>query len=169
MPNNPSFIPLTTDRAQEIKSLFPKDMSEPWYRVIPKEQIPGVFPEPFRVKFDHAVIMGSGDASGKVYLVLNAHRVDLKASAIDHEPFGVVFDNGVPSESGVFIHHGDWSGRTESGVPPQFWDHVAASGIGNYHPPPSLSPNSSGSLHDLVTTSDLNAFNQTLKTKLEYL
>lgn len=169
MPNNRSFIPLTTDKAQELKNLCPQDTSEPWYKVIPKEQIPSVFPETFREKLDHAVVMGSGDAHGNVYLVVNAHRVDLKASAIDQEPFGIVFDNGMPGESGVFIHHGGWDGRTESGVPPEFWNHVAESGIGNYYPPPSLPPNSSGSLHDLETTSNLGAFNQTLKTMLEYL
>jgi hypothetical protein len=169
MPNNRSFIPLTTAKAEELKSLFPQDTSEPWFKVIPKEQIPGVFPESFREKLDHAVVMGSGDVSGNVYLVLNARRVDLKASAIDEEPFGVVFDNGVPSESGVFIHHGDWDGRTESRVPPHFWEHVAASGIGNYYPPPSLLPNSSGSLHEIQTTSNLSAFNQTIKTMLECL
>jgi len=81
-------------------------MSEPWFKVIPQEQIPSVFPKSFRAKMDHAVVMGSGDGTGKVYLVVNAQRVDTKASAIDQEPFGVVFDNGVPSESGVFIHHG---------------------------------------------------------------
>ena len=169
MSNNPSFIPLTEEKAKEVKRLFTSDSSEPWFKVIPKEKIPGVFPESFRAKFDHAVVMGSGDASGKVYLVINAQRVDFKASAIDQEPFGVVFNNDIPSESGVFIHHGGWQGRTESGVTPQFWSHVAASGIGNYYPPPSLPPNSEGSLHDLQTTSNLNAFNQTLKTMLEYL
>jgi hypothetical protein len=169
MPNNPSFIPLTADKAHEIKSLCPSDPSEPWFKVIPQEQIPGVFPESFRAKLDHAVVMGSGDANGMVYLVINAQRVDQKATAIDQEPFGIVFDNGMPSESGVFIHHGGWHGRTESGVPPAFWNHVAASGIGNYYPPPSLPPDSAGSLHDLGSSSNLKAFNQTLKTMLEFL
>lgn len=169
MPNNPSFIPLTADKAQEIKNLCPPDVSARWFKVIPQEKIPSVFPESFREKLDHAVVMGSGDATGKVYLVLNAQRVDVKATAIDQEPFGVVFDNGVPSESGVFIHHGGWCGRTESRVPPEFWSHVAASGVGNYYPPPSLPPDSAGSLDRLEKTSNLNAFNQTLKTMLEFL
>jgi hypothetical protein len=167
MPNNPSFIPLTTDQADELKRLCPTDMSEPWFKVIPQEQIPGVFPPSFRAKMDHAVVMGSGNPSGRVYLVLNAHRVDLKASAIDQEPFGLVFDNGDPSDSGVFIHHGGWAGRTESGVPHEFWRYVATSGIGNYYPPPSLQPGSSGSLHDLEQKGNLNAFNQTLKMLLD--
>jgi hypothetical protein len=166
MPNNPSFIALTTDKAEEIKRLCPPNTTKPWFKVIPQEQIPGVFPEPFRAKMDHAVVMGSGDASGKVYLVLNAQRIDIKAAAIDQEPFGVVFDNGRPSESGVFIHHGDWPARTVSGVPPEFWSHVTASGIGNYYPPPSLPPDCSGSLHELETTSNVYAFNQTLKALL---
>ncbi|WP_337173499.1 hypothetical protein [Paludisphaera sp.] len=166
MPNKPSFVLLSRDKAQELKRLCPADESEPWYRVIPQEQIPSVFPASFRSKLDHAVIMGSGDANGMTYLVVNAQRIDEKASAIDQEPFGMVFDNGVASESGVFVHHGDWAGRTESGVPPAFWDHVSASGIGNFYPPPSLPPNASGSLQDLEMTSNMHAFNQTLKKLL---
>jgi hypothetical protein len=169
MPNDSSFIALTPDKAQEIKDLCPANCSEPWYQVIQRGQIPSVFPQSFREKLDHAVVMGSGDGSGKVYLVVNAQRVDLKAAAIDQEPFGLIFDNGVSSESGVFIHHGNWDGRTETGVPPEFWNHVSKSGIGNYYPPPSLQPNSSGSLHDLNTMSNLNAFNQTLKIVLNQL
>ena len=154
--------------ARDRERLCPSDMSVPWYRVISQEQIPSVFPEAFRAKMDHAVIMGSGDASGKVFLVCNCHRVDRKALAIDQEPFAVVFDSDMPSESGVFIHHGDWQGRTESEVPPEFWSHVDASGIGDYYPPPSLPPNSSGSLHDLASSSNLNAFSQSLKTMLRF-
>src|SRR5688572_13263410 len=108
MPNDSSFIALTPDKAQEIKDLGPANCSEPWYQVIQRGQIPSVFPQSFREKLDHAVVMGSGDGSGKVYLVVNAQRVDLKAAAIDQEPFGLIFDNGVSSESGVFIHHGNW-------------------------------------------------------------
>jgi hypothetical protein len=166
MANKTSFIPLTSDKAVELQSLLPADPSIPWYSVIPQEKIPSVFPESFRSKLDHAVVMGSGDASGRIYLVINAQRVDIKASAIDQEPFGIVFDNGNPGQSGVFVHHGSWSGRTESSISPEFWEHVAASGVGNYYPPPSLPSGTSGQLNDLGTTSNIEAFNQTLKTMI---
>ncbi len=73
-------------------------------------------------------------------LVFNALRVDPKAGAIDQEPFGVAVLPSGASTGGMFLHHGNWEGRTAP--PPQgFWEVVIASGVGNYfysNPPSGL-------------------------------
>jgi len=52
------------------------------------------------------------------------------------------------SSSGVFVHHGEWQGRTQP-APPGFWEEVEHYGIGDYFfaRPPAGQP--SGSLDEL--------------------
>lgn len=116
-----SYVGVTQTQLNEIQMLCPHDSVSPWFRVIPKEDIPLLFPQSFRDKMDHAVVMGSGDATGRTLVVINAHRVDVKDHAIDQEPFGIVLDTGSPNTSGIFIHHGDWDGRRNKGDRRIYW------------------------------------------------
>ena len=70
-------------------------------------------------------------STGGTYLVTSTLRVDTKDQAIDQEPFGLIVHSTGASPMGMFLHHGDWEGRTE--YPPQrFRDEVSESGIGDY-------------------------------------
>ena len=89
---------------------------------------------------DGAVMIAAPTSTGGTYLVFNARRVDTKDRAIDQEPFAIINHSTGPSSAGMFIHHGDWEGRTET-APQEFWDHVEESGIGDYffsNPPAGL-------------------------------
>ena len=170
MPNNTSYVAITPEQIAEVKALCPSDTSTPWFVSLNKEQIPSVFPEKFREKFDHAVMMGSGNTlTGSVYVVLNGQRVDERDRAIDQEPFGILLSSNNSTPSGVFIHHGDWPGRTEkTSIPREFWQSVQESGIGNYYPPPSMQQNSSGTLDSIPSNSNRGAFNTTVGALLRF-
>lgn len=76
--------------------------------------------------------MCSGTAACAFYgLVIN--RVDVRAGAIDQEPFGIGFYYNEPLPSGTFAHHGNWPGRTEVQAP-EFWDYFRATGGGHARP-----------------------------------
>lgn len=128
-----NFIALSPEQQKELAELA----STPGWRVVSRDSLPSVFSDSFRSKLDSAVLMVSGTVHGTTTLVCNAARVDIAARAIDEEPFAVVvYPSGV-SNGGMFLHHGDWPGRTAS-APPEFWEQVAVSGVSNYflsHPP----------------------------------
>jgi len=122
-----SWIHLSRSQQEDIARY---GIKEGW-RVLHKESLPNAFPPDFREKMDSAVLIAAPTSTGGTYLVFNARRVDTKSKAIDQEPFAIISHSTGPSSSGMFIHHGDWEGRTET--PPQaFWDHVNESGIGDY-------------------------------------
>src|SRR5579872_3050739 len=126
----PSWIPLTHEQKDEFSAIRDALGSDPRYFVVPQEKIPSVYSPIFREKLDSALIMSSTGPQGTVFLGVNALRVDSKARAIDEEPFGVAILSTGHMESGVFLHHGDWPGRTRTVVPNGFWDAVVASGVG---------------------------------------
>lgn len=110
------------------------------WRIIRGIELPTVFPNAFRAKIDSAVVMSAPTSTGGTYLAYSANRVDYKDRRIDIEPFGLIVHSSGPSSSGVFLHHGDWEGRTEP-PPAEFWNVVADSGIGDYfhsNPPEGL-------------------------------
>ncbi len=62
------------------------------------------------------------------------------ARAMDINPFGLMVHSTGPSASGVYLHHGNWEGRTRR-APPNFWKEVSRSGVGTYYltqPPEGL-------------------------------
>jgi hypothetical protein len=123
----PNWITLTAQEQAELDSCVGKA----GWRIVPQSELPSVFPVAFREKLDSALLIASPTSTGGAYLAFSAHRIDFKDKAIDIEPFGLIVHSTGPSPSGVFLHHGNWPGRTEN--PPQrFWAEVLESGIGNY-------------------------------------
>lgn len=157
-----SWITLTNKQIDELSALKDAMGNDPTYLIVPQEQIPSVY-DAFRQKLDSAVVMSSTTPQGTVFVGINALRVDEKAHAIDQDPFGIAFLSTGPMPSGVFIHHGGWSGRTETKVPPGFWDVVLASGVGNQFPHTILPTNSTGPLSTLAGTSHDGALNAVFK------
>jgi hypothetical protein len=89
--------------------------------------------------------------------MVNVNRVDFRDGAIDQEPFALAFFAQGPAPSGCFIHHGEWFGRTDP-PPPEFWQHLQASGLGTCYPLASLPHQQSGPLHELRIRSQQEAF-----------
>ncbi len=127
---------LTSQQEDEIGGC----VNSPGWRIVPQSELPSVFSDRFRGKIDSALLIAAPTSTGGTYLAYSANRVDYRDQAIDIEPFGLIVHSTGPSSSGVFLHHGDWEGRTV--VPPSgFWNDVAESGIGDYflsNPPEGL-------------------------------
>ena len=129
----PSWINLTTEQQEELDQAVPR----PGWRVVPQSELPSVFPKTFRRKIDSALVISTPTSTGGTYLAYSAHRVDYKAGAIDIEPLGLIVHSTGVGSIAVFLHHGQWTGRTAP-PPSGFWDELDESGIGNYfrtHPP----------------------------------
>ena len=137
MADRPSWINLSSTQQDELHTFVPA----PGWRLVPGRELPSLFPETFRAKIDSAVVIAAPTSTGGTYLVFSANRVDLKARALDIEPFGVIVHSTGPAPSGAFIHHGTWADRTQ--YPPEpFWVDVSQSGIAQYFlasPPASRS------------------------------
>jgi hypothetical protein len=153
-----SWISLDPVQASRIIQKTYQVHYNPGYLVVPKQEIPDVISPIFREKCDSAVLMTSTGPNGILILVWNSLRVDEKARAIDQEPFAIARLSTGQMPSGLFLHHGNWHGRTSQDLPPGFWEHIRASGIGNYFPQNHLPQSSTGSLGDLFGTSHANAF-----------
>jgi hypothetical protein len=89
--------------------------------------------------------------------MVNINRVDSADDAIDQEPFGFAFVGDSPTASGCFIHHGKWAGRAAK-APPEFWQHLLASGIHAFYPITSLPASAAGPIGELAVPSQLAAF-----------
>lgn len=127
------WINLTSAQREELTELG----RTPGWRLISQIELPTVLPQPLRAKIDSALIITAETSTGGTYQVLSANRVDSKDRQIDVEPFGLIVHSSGASPYGVFLHHGDWEGRSEP--PPEgFWEDVLVNGIGDYffaHPP----------------------------------
>jgi hypothetical protein len=123
----PSWIRLTPSQQQELDSI----VKTPGWTIIARESMPSIFPPPFRDKIDSAVLIAAPTSTGGTYLAFNAIRVDYKDRALDQEPFAVIVHSTGADSEGMFLHHGNWAGRT---VHPSttFWDRVDESKIGSY-------------------------------------
>jgi len=130
MPRRPhtSFIPLTPEQQREVEGLS----QSPGWRALPQSELPTFLPASLRARLDSAVVISSSTVlSGRTYVVCNGLRVDRRADAIDHEPFVISVLSSDASTGGMFVHHGDWNGRTEQ-APAEFWESVERSGVGDY-------------------------------------
>lgn len=101
------------------------------FHIISQDELPSVFPDRLRQKIDSALMATIPTSSGGMCLLISALRVDQKDRALDNEPFGLIVHSTGVSVGGVFIHHGDWEGRTQA-APADFWNVVEASGVGDY-------------------------------------
>ena len=127
-----SWIPLSSVELNDWKQLWGDFPPEPFYKQIGQDELPASMPSSLRDKIDNGVVMVSGTPEGDVVMVCNLSRVDHKDSAVDQQPFAIIFDSQRHAGSGVFLNHGTWEGRTSS-PPDEFWDHVDESGVGNYY------------------------------------
>ena len=144
-----SWITLSTEQIAELGEYE----RTPGWRVLSRDALLSVFPARLRSKIDSALAITAETTTGGTYLVFSALRVDSKDRALDMEPFGLIVHSTGPGSTGVFLHHGEWEGRTEP-APPDFWYEVHAYGIGDYffaRPPGSRT---SGSLDELPTKHD---------------
>ena len=127
------------------------------YCIVSPELIPGPLPIGLTQKFESVLLTASGvPDSDAVFYMLNGQRVDARAGEIDQQPFGFYFTGSVASPSGCLVQHGDWTDRS-SEPPSQFWDHMAASGVGNCYPLPEMPDSPTGRLGEL-RTSQTSAF-----------
>ena len=136
MPLKPSWVTLTADQQRELEvSVRPGE-----WRIVPRLELPSAFPESFRAKMDSALVIAAPTSTGGTYLAYSAHRIDHKDRAVDIEPLGLIVHSTGASSSAVFLHHGDWPGRTDH-PPSSVWDEVARSTVGDYYktnPPDGL-------------------------------
>ena len=116
MASKPNWIDLSNSQQDELNRF----VHAPGWRVVVGNELPSVFPERFRAKIDSALIIAAPTSTGGTYLAFSATRVDLKAGALDIEPFGVIVHSTGTGPSGVFIHHGTWKDRTQY-PPDAFW------------------------------------------------
>jgi hypothetical protein len=101
------------------------------WRIVPRAELPDVFPESFRNKIDSALVIAALTSTGGTYLAYSANRIDYKDQAIDIEPVGLIVHSTGASSSAVFLHHGSWPERTER-PSPKVWDQLTASSVGDY-------------------------------------
>jgi hypothetical protein len=125
--DKPNWINLNSSQQDELGRF----MQAPGWRLVAGSELPSVFPERFSEKIGSALIIAAPTSTGGTYLAFSANRVDLKAKALDIEPFGVIVHSTGPGPSGVFIHHGTWKDRTQY-PPDAFWTEVLQSGVGHY-------------------------------------
>jgi hypothetical protein len=127
MPTKPSWVTLTAEQQQELAQCVKPGE----WRLVARAQLPSIFPQPFRDKIDSAFVMADLTSTGGTYLAYSAHRIDYKDHAVDIEPLGLIVHSTGPSSSAVFLHHGDWEGRTET-PQPRFWEELVKSRTGDY-------------------------------------
>jgi hypothetical protein len=129
------------------------------YRVLPAGELPSILPATLLGKVNSVLLMASGTPNGVVYYMANLNRVDARDQAIDQQPFGLAFLGTLPVDSGCLIQHGNWNDRT-SYPPPEFWNHIQASGIGSVYPVAVLPSDSAGPIESLAHTTQGSAFTE---------
>jgi hypothetical protein len=99
-------------------------------------------------------------------LMADLHRRDTGGYEIDQQPFLLAHISGAstPSDSGMFVNEGDWTGRTirhfTGATPLDVLLQISNSDINNYYP-------GSGVIHDVEGSIDI-LFDTTYRHTLEY-
>lgn len=127
------------------------------FRIVSPNSIPPIVPRELLAKADSVLVVASGSPEGQILYMANVHRVDSRAGAVDQEPFGLVFHGSSPGSAGCLLHHGSWTGRTTK-PPPDFWQALTSSGIGNCYPIKELPSKTAGPITDLNVPSQHDAF-----------
>lgn len=153
------------DTSKEKRDIWEQLCPADQYRVLVPTDVPSIIPRQLLAKACSVLIVGSGSVHGQILYMANILRVDNSASAIDQEPFGIVFQGNAPASSGCLLHHGNWTGRTTY-PPPDFWQTLATSGIDQRYPFESLPSSPAGPITDLHVPSQHGAF-QALIFKLK--
>ena len=145
------------DVSKEKKADWEKICPVDEYRVLSGSQITTLLPEKLTNQYDSVIVVASGSNDGTAYYMMNGNRVDFKDQAIDQMPFALAFIGDEPVISGSLVQHGDWTDRTVP-MPSDFQSYVQASGIGALYPLHELPQNNSGSIEELIGTSQEAAF-----------
>ena len=154
-------LSLTSTQQSEFEDLSVSLKTASGYKWLASSEIPTAVPDSLRRKLTSALLMWERTGSGVTQIVCNGIRLDDKANALDQEPFGVaVYSSGV-STGGLFLHHGNWTGRTET-IAPEIQSVLDSTSLGNYFPLGQVPPKSSGPLSDLSQTSHEGAFRATI-------
>ena len=155
------------DTTYDSYSRWKRISEEGTWHIVPPSKLSGLIPDDLLNKANSVMIMSSASPQGSVF-VANINRVDRPASAIDQEPYSAVFDHGASTASGGFVHHGNWTGRTDK-PGPGFFSAIAASGIDVYYPLKEMPTSGSGLLKELRVDSQIKAFWNSLSAlKNEY-
>jgi len=143
-------FPISSGDYQKLQAFCPVNT----YRVVRGTELPFPLPRSLEDKVVVAVIVGSGAGVDRVYMV-NLHRKDAKAGALDQQPLAIAEHNGKLIAG--FIQHGNWVGRT---VQPagDFVAAVEGSGILNYYPYAGMPQKESGDIRELEPDSQRAAF-----------
>ena len=128
------------------------------YMVIDQAEFPKLIPESLREKCENAVIMTSDLTEHHSVMAINLRRWDTRDSAVDQEILAISFVDGQASSEAVFIHHGNWEGRTEKAQTSESCNSACASPvISDFVVLKSLPQKSQGPLSDLEGYSDRRA------------
>ncbi len=87
-------------------------------------------------------------SSGMTQVVCNGVRLNQKAHGLVSGAVGVVVNTSGASTGGVFIHHGDWAGRSLP-VTSEVREVFESTSLDNYFPLGEVPSGSSGPLSDL--------------------
>lgn len=147
--NQESWVTLTPKQEAEIRLIIMPDH----YRVLQPHELPEFLPSSFRTQIINGIAMTSNISSGWI-LVANWQRLDIKAQAIDQEPFGIflVSSNASALSSGMYLHHGSWPGRTTP-IPFPVASSFLTTDISSLWPLTDPPPDTYGPLEDLKGTS----------------
>jgi hypothetical protein len=145
------------DTSQEDRSEWQKLCPAGEYRIVSPNSVPAVIPRGLLNKADSVLVVASGSAEGQILYMVNIHRADTRALAIDQEPFGIIFHGNSPASAGCLLHHGNWQDRTTK-PPPQFWIALHSSSIGLCLPLVTLPNTPAGPITQLNNPSQHDAF-----------
>ena len=102
--NKPSYSTGSSTQLDELRDLSARGNG---FFHIGASEVPSIIQKKLRDKWDSAVVIVSDDA-----ISIIGHRIDLKAKMMDHDPFLMPRSSGVPSGSGVLIHHASFTNRS---------------------------------------------------------
>ncbi len=106
MAEMPSWIVLKSSQQDAVPLIW-----TPGWQIVPARALPNIFPKSLRLKVDSAYQIVEPTSSGGMHLAYSLNRID--NDKVDIEPFGLALHSTGPSHEAVYIHHGQWDGRTK--------------------------------------------------------
>jgi hypothetical protein len=150
--------PLNTSR--EIRTWYEERWPTGGVYVIPPSEAPPLFYEQCRGLLEKTwriVVVASGMSGGRADFMFNFLRVEEKERALDQHPAIIQFNGDIPALSGCLLHHAPFPGRTID-LSGEGWATFIANRNGNYYPISGLPGVTSGSITDLSSPSQHEAF-----------
>jgi hypothetical protein len=156
---------LTSTQQTEFEDLAQRLRTESGYKWLSSDDLPTAIPRSLRDKIPSALLMWDRTATGGTFIVCNGIRLDDKDDALDQHPFGLAILSSGASTAGIFIDHGNWSGRTIP-ITPDVRQVLESTSLGRYFPLGEVPQASSGPLSDLSGTSHEGAFRAVIRNLL---